>query len=77
MNNTKKELLITVKALHKISNKTIEELLNNPITTLCVSDLRLINRKLENAFSELFQLQYTINRITERNREAYCLKFKK
>ena len=57
MNNTKKELLITLKALNKVSQTINNDIIKNTQSRFCLSDVKNANRKIENTMLKLFQLE--------------------
>lgn len=57
MNNTKKELLITLKALNKTSYNINNDIIKNTNSAFCLSDVKNVNRKIENTMLKLFQLE--------------------
>ena len=57
MNNTKKELLITLKALNKASYNITNDIVWNDKSAFCLSDVKLAHRKIENTMLKLFQLE--------------------
>ena len=57
MNNTKKELLITLKTLSKASYNMNSDIITNVKTKFCLSDVKLIHKQIENAMLKLFQLE--------------------
>lgn len=57
MNNTKKELLVTLKALNKASYNITNDIVWNDKSTFCLSDVKLAHRKIENTMLKLFQLE--------------------
>ena len=57
MNNTKKELLITLKALNKVSCAMNNDIVENTNSRFCLSDVKNVNRKIENTMLKLFQLE--------------------
>ena len=51
------ELLTIIKALNKASYNMINDIIQNPKTAFCLSDVKNINRKIESTIFKLFCLE--------------------
>jgi len=57
MGSERKDLLVTLKALNKVSQAINKDIIENENSKYCLSDVKNAHRKIENTMLKLFQVE--------------------